>query len=160
MYEPVDVGMRRLRRARGLERSLTLLRVFLLASALICAGAGVTLGWLLSHSLTREALDAERTALVRYADGVVRPLIRGNRVTLFSRPDRERLAKSIRSQPDIVSVQVGSANGLLAWTDRAQKRIGRPFPLDDLLGDAIHENRAIAALVGTGSDGEDAFERN
>ena len=45
----MDGGLRRLRRARGLERSLTLLRVFLLASALICAGAGVVLGEILSR---------------------------------------------------------------------------------------------------------------
>jgi hypothetical protein len=68
-------GMRRLRRGRELERSLTLLRVFLLASALLCAAAGVALGWVLSHSLTAEALDAEQTALARYVDGVVGPVL-------------------------------------------------------------------------------------
>jgi putative nucleotidyltransferase with HDIG domain len=149
-----------MRRARGLERSLTLLRVFLLTSALICAGAGGALGWILSRSLTAEALHAEQTALVQYVDGVVRPFIRGDRVRLFSARDKQHLAKSVRNQPDIVSVKVWSANGLLAWTNRDRRRIGRTFPVDDLLGDAIHENRAIAALVGTGSHGEDAFERN
>ncbi|HEY2182632.1 MAG TPA: HD domain-containing protein, partial [Gaiellaceae bacterium] len=41
-------------------------------------------------------------------------------------------------------------------------RIGRHFPLDDELGEAIDENRPIAALVGTGgaAANEDAFERN
>jgi hypothetical protein len=66
----------RLRRGRDLERSLTLLRVFLLASALICAGAGVALGSILSRSLTREALNAEQASLSAYVDGVVRASFR------------------------------------------------------------------------------------
>jgi hypothetical protein len=40
---------KRLRRGRDLERSLTLLRAFLLTSAVICAGAGLALGSILSH---------------------------------------------------------------------------------------------------------------
>ena len=153
-------GTRRLRRRRELERSLTLLRVFLLASAVICAGAGVVLGWALSHSLTTEALHAEQTALVQYVDGVVHPFIRGDRVRRFSGREKRRLAKSVATQPDIVSVKVWRADGLLVWTSIDKKRIGRTFPLDDELGEAIRENRSVAALVGTGSRGEDAFERN
>src|SRR4029079_17874859 len=38
--------------------------------------------------------------------------------------------------------------------------IDHRFPLDDELGEALHENEPVAALVGTGADGEDAFERN
>jgi putative nucleotidyltransferase with HDIG domain len=153
-------GLRRLRRARDLERSLTLLRIFLLASALICAGAGVALGWILSHSLTTEALDAERTALVRYAEGVVRPLIPGNEVHVFSGQDKARLAASVRKQTDILSVKVWSNRGVLAWTNQDTGRIGHRFPLEDELGTSVRENRAIAALVGTGGGGEDSFERN
>jgi putative nucleotidyltransferase with HDIG domain len=155
------VDGRRLRRGRDLERSLTLLRIFLLASALICAGAGVALGWVLSHSLTAEALDAERTALVRYADGVVRPLISGNKVRVFSGRDEARLAKIVQPRKtDILSVKVWSKQGLLAWTNVDRRRIGHTFPLDDELGEAIKENRPVAALVGTGAHGEDSFERN
>jgi putative nucleotidyltransferase with HDIG domain len=156
----VDEGKRRLRRGRDLERSLTLLRVFLLASALICAGAGVALGLMLSRSLTAEALDAEQTALARYAEGVVRPLIRGDHVHVITGRDKRHLAESVQTQKDILSVKVWSDRGLLAWTNVDTKRIGRKFPLDDELGEAIHENQAIAALVGTGGEGEDAFELN
>ena len=90
-------GMRRLRRGRELERSLTLLRVFLLASALICAGAAVGLGWLLSHSLMTEALNAEQTALARYAEGVVRPLIHGDHVGVIEGRDKRHLAESVQT---------------------------------------------------------------
>jgi HD-GYP domain-containing protein (c-di-GMP phosphodiesterase class II) len=153
-------GTRRLRHGPHLERSLTLLRVFLLASALICAGAGVLLGWTLSHSLTTEALDAEQTALARYAEGVVRPLIHGDRVDVITGRDKQHLAESVRTQKDILSVKVWSDHGLLAWTNVDTKRIGRKFPLDDELGEAISQNEPIAALVGTGGEGEDAFELN
>ena len=156
----MDEAKLRLRRGRDLERSLTLLRVFLLASALICAGAGVALGWMLSHSLTTEALDAERTALARYAEGVVRPLIHGDRVHVITGHDRRHLAESVQTQKDILSVKVWSDRGVLAWTNVDTKRIGRKFPLDDELGETIHQNQAIAALAGTGGEGEDAFELN
>jgi putative nucleotidyltransferase with HDIG domain len=152
---------KRLRRGRDLERSLTLLRVFLLASALICAGAGVALGTMLSRSLTREALNAEESALVQYVDGAVGPvLVHENHLAPVSGGRLTYLERSVRSQPDLLSVKVWRADGLLAWTSVDKKRIGRTFPVDDLLGDAIDENHSIAALVGTGGEGEDAFERN
>lgn len=157
----MEEGKRRLRRGRDLQRSLTLLRVFLLASALICAGAGVTLGWMLSRSLTAEALNAEKTALARYVDGLVRPvLVHGNQVVV-SRRNEGRLASAVRRQ-DILSVKVWRADGVLAWTNVDPERINHRFPLEDELGEVIRENRPIAALVGTGGEAqdEDAFERN
>ena len=164
---------KRLRRGRDLERSLTLLRVFLLASALICAGAGVALGSMLSHSLTKEALNAEETSLDQYVDGVVHPvLVHHGRVAVPWAKDRQ-LADTVMTN-DIVTVKVWSRNGHLAWTNplshtssgqpvhnRDRRFIGtRPSELDDELHEAIHENRPVAELVGTGADGEDAFERN
>jgi len=162
-----------LRRGGDLQRSLTLLRVFLLASALICAGAGVALGSILSRSLKSEALNAEETALARYVDGVVHPLlVRNGHVHIPWKQDG-RLAQSVLRQRDIATVKVWRKDGILAWTNtRSRSSSGRlvpnrdrhlidhRFPLDDELGEAIHENRAVAALVGTGADGEDAFERN
>jgi putative nucleotidyltransferase with HDIG domain len=159
----VKEGKRRLRRAQGLERSLTLLRVFLLASALICAGAGVALGWMLSRSLTREALAAEQTALVQYVHGAVGPvLVHDGHLAPVSGSRLTHLEESVRAQPDILSVKVWRADGLLAWTNVDKGRIGRRFPLEDQLGDTIREDRAVAALIGTGGDelDEDAFERN
>lgn len=159
----MEEGKRRLRRGRGLERSLTLLRVFLLASALICAGAGVTLGWLLSRSLTKEALGAEETALVQYVHGAVGPvLVHGDHLAPVSGRRLAYLRRSVRAQPDILSVKVWQADGLLAWTNVDRKRIGHRFPLDEKLGDAIREDQAVASLVGAGggSQDEDSFERN
>jgi putative nucleotidyltransferase with HDIG domain len=169
----VNGGKRRLRRGRDLERSLTLLRVFLLASALICAGAGVVLGSVLSRSLKSEALNAEQAALSRYVDGVVHPLVVRNGQVRVPRAKNAQLAKGVRRQRDIATVKIWRRDGVLAWTNpvarsssgafvanRNERLVGRRFPLDDELDEAIHENRAVAKLVGTGADGEDAFERN
>ena len=165
---------KRLRRGRDLERSLTLLRVFLLASALLCVGAGLALGWMLSQSLTREALDAEQTSLLQYVNGVVQPvLVSHDHVTVPWSQD-DQLGSNVLSQPDIVVVKVWTADGVLAWTNRKtrtssdrrvlnrdRREIDHRVRLDDELNDAILENRPVAALVGTGStDAEDAFERN
>jgi putative nucleotidyltransferase with HDIG domain len=164
---------KRLRRGRDLERSLTLLRVFLLASALICAGAGVALAAMLSRSLKSEALNAEETALAHYVDGVVHPLlVRHGRVHIPWQKDG-RLAQDVLRQHDIATVKVWRKDGILAWTNtrsrsssdqlvanRDRHLIDHRFPLDDELGEAIKENRPVAALVGTGAHGEDSFERN
>src|SRR2546421_994419 len=169
----MDEAPGRLRRGRDLERSLTLLRVFLLTSALICTGAGVALGSILSRSLNSEALTAEKTALARYVGGVVQPaLVRGNRIDIPWRQDAQ-LAEGVLRQPDIVSVKVWKANGVLAWTNtlsrssrgrlvpnRNRREIDKNLGLDDELDEAIDENQPVAALVGTGGRGEDAFERN
>jgi putative nucleotidyltransferase with HDIG domain len=152
-----------LRRERDLTRSLTLLRVFLLASALICAGAGVLLGSILSRSLTKEALSAEETALVQDLNGAVGAvLVHGNKLAPVSGRRLTYLRKSVRAQTDILSVKVWRKDGLLTWTNVDKKRIGRKFALDDELGEAIGENKPIASLIGTGGGdvGEDAFERN
>jgi putative nucleotidyltransferase with HDIG domain len=165
--------MRRLRRARDLERSLTLLRVFLLTSALICAGAGVALGSILSRSLKSEALNAEKTDLARYVDGVVQPaLVHGNRIDIPWRQDAQ-LADGVLRQRDIVTVKVWQADGILAWTNtlsrssrgrlvpnRDRNQIDKHLGLDDELEKAIDTNQPVAALVGTGGKGEDKFERN
>jgi putative nucleotidyltransferase with HDIG domain len=166
-------ALRRLRRGRDLERSLTLLHVFLLASALICAGAAVALGSMLSRSLKSEALNAEETSLAHYVDDVVHPLlVRHGRVHIPWQKDG-RLAQSVLSQHDIATVKVWRKDGILAWTstrsrassgrlvaNRDRQLIDHHIPPDDELDEALHENRAVAKLVGTGGEGEDAFDRN
>jgi putative nucleotidyltransferase with HDIG domain len=150
------------RRRRGLSRSLTLLQLFLVASAGILVAGAIALGWVLTTTLHAQALEAERTSLTQYVDGVVGPvLVRGNRVVTRTTISRT-LVRALRAQPDVVTVKVWRADGTLAWTNRDPGRIGRRFELDGLLGRAIHGNRAVAAIVGTGGDdeGEDAVERH
>ncbi|HET7571877.1 MAG TPA: HD-GYP domain-containing protein [Gaiellaceae bacterium] len=146
---------------RDLQQSLTLLRVFLLASAAILVAGGALLGWALTRTLHQQALASERWALVRYVDGVVRPaLVHGNWVVV-SRTENEQMLDSLASQTDIVTVKVWKPDGTLAWTNRDTGRIGRRFPLDDSLETALRHNRPTAEFVKTdGDEEENAAERS
>ena len=150
--------LRQGRQRRALERSLTLLNVFLLASAVILVAGGTLLGWTLTRTLHQQALDSERWALARYVDGVVRPkLVRDNRVVITRWGDKA-LRTSLASQPDVVSVKVWRPDGRLAWASLDQSRIGKRFPPDGPLQTAL-DGTPSASFASTASDGdEDAAE--
>jgi putative nucleotidyltransferase with HDIG domain len=143
----------------ALHRSLTLLRVFLVASAGILLVGALVMTWVLTTTLKRQALIDARTSLTQYVDGVLRAqLVHGNRVTVSpSLPDE--FTTQLRSDPDLVSVKVWRRDGVLAWTNRAPQRIGRRFPLTGDLGETISENRPTASFDDLGS-AEDAVERS
>jgi putative nucleotidyltransferase with HDIG domain len=142
----------------AVHRSVTLLRIFLLASAGILATGAMVLGWLLTGSLRRQALDDNRNSLAQYVDGVLRPqLVRGDRIHVSPRLPLQIKAQ-LRRQPDIVTVKVWRPDGVLVWTNRAPERIGRRYPLEGDLGETIRENRPQASL-GSLEDDEDAAER-
>jgi putative nucleotidyltransferase with HDIG domain len=98
--------------------------------------------------------------------------VHGDRIDVPRRQDAA-LANGVVKQPDIVTVKVWRASGVLVWTNplsrssrgrlvpnRNRDEIDRRFRLDEELDEAIDENQPVAALVGTGGEGEDAFERN
>jgi putative nucleotidyltransferase with HDIG domain len=144
---------------RAIERSLTLLRVFLVASAAILLAAGLLLGWVLTKTLREQALADSRASLTQYVDGVLGPeLVHGNRVLVAPRVSN-RLLEELRRNPDLVTVKVWRADGVLAWTNRGRGRIGRRFELDGDLGEAIRTN-AAAGSIDHLSSGEDAVERS
>jgi putative nucleotidyltransferase with HDIG domain len=142
-----------------MERSLTLLQLFLLASAAILVVGAAILGWVLTRAIHSEALDSEKASLARYADSVVRPaVVRGDRVVL-TRSGDAALLRTLHAQPEVVTVKVWRPDGTLAWTNRERSRIGHKFPLDAELGEAIRENHPVADIVGTGGEGESAVEQ-
>jgi putative nucleotidyltransferase with HDIG domain len=59
------------------------------------------------------------------------------------------MLNSLKAQPDIVAVKVWEPNGRLAWTNVDRKRIGRRFPLEGPLENAMHNDTAIANFVST-----------
>ena len=69
-----------------------------------------------------------------------------------------RLLEELRREHDLITVKVWRADGVLAWTNRGRGRIGRGFPFDGDLGEAIAENWATGALDQL-SSGEDDVER-
>jgi putative nucleotidyltransferase with HDIG domain len=133
-------------RGWAVHRSVTLLRVFLLASAVILISGAIALGAVLTAALRAQALEDTRTSLTEYVDGVLRPqLVRDERIHVSPHLPR-RIDEQLRRQPDIVSVKVWRPDGVLVWTNRAQGRIGRRFSLEGELGETIGENKAHASI--------------
>jgi putative nucleotidyltransferase with HDIG domain len=144
----------------ALHRSVTLLHVFLLACAGILFIGATTLGWLLTTSLQRQALDDNSTSLTQYVDGVLRPqLVRGNELQISTHLPLQ-LKAQLRRQPDLLSVKVWRPDGTLVWTNRAPEQIGLRFSSALLgnLGDTIETRRAHASISNLGGE-EDTAER-
>jgi putative nucleotidyltransferase with HDIG domain len=143
----------------ALHRSLTLLRVFLLASAAMLLVAAFVMTWMLTATLKRQALVDARTSLTQYVDGVLRSqLVRGNHLHV-SPTLPAAITAQLRRDSDLVTVKVWRPDGVLAWTNRAPERIGRRFELEDDLGAVLRENRPIASMDNLHSD-ENAVERS
>ena len=141
-----------------MQRSLTLLRIFLVASAAILLAGALLLTRIVTDRLQSQVIDDARSSLTQYVDGVLRPeLVDGDRVAV-GRGLPSRIVENLRQRPEIVTVKVWRANGVLAWTNRAQGRIGQRFDLDGNLGRVIRFNRTEAALEEPNED-ENAVER-
>jgi putative nucleotidyltransferase with HDIG domain len=148
----------RLGPGRGIDRPVTLLRIFLFASAVILVAGGLVLGSVLTGTLRSQTLTMERTSLTQYVDGVLGPVVvRRNRV-VTTHWVSQTILHAIRNQPDVVSVKVWRADGTLAWTSLQPGRIGKRFELDGDLGETIRENRAVAGIISPDSEGEDEVE--
>jgi len=133
-------------RSWAIQRSVTLLRVFLLASAVILISGAVALGAVLTGALRAQALQDTRTSLTEYVDGVLRPqLVRDDRIHVSPHLPSQ-IDEQLRRQPDLVSVKVWRPDGVLVWTNRAPERIGRRFSLEGELGATIGENQAHASI--------------
>ena len=133
-------------RTWALRRSLTLLRVFLVASAAILLAGALLLSNVLSSRTREQVIDDARTSLTEYVDGVLRPqLVDGDRVVIRRSLSRQ-LVDSLRHRPEVVTVKVWRSSGVLAWTNRGRDRIGGRFELDGNLGVVMRENRAVAEI--------------
>jgi len=142
----------------AVHRSVTLLRIFLVASAGVLITGAMVLGWLLTKTVRSQALEDSRISLSQYVDGVLRPqLIRGDQIHISPHLPLQIKAQ-LRRQPDILTVKVWRPDGTLVWTNRAPERIGRRFSLEGELGATVADNRAHASLGKLGDD-EDVAER-
>ena len=146
-------------RTWALQRSLTLLRVFLVASAAILLAGAVILSSVLSSRLKGQVIDDARSSLTQYVDGVLRPkLVQRDRVAVHPQLSRQ-LVDELRRRPEIVTVKVWRSNGVLAWTNRARRRIGHRFEIDGSLGAALRKNESVAEIEVPDRE-ENAVERN
>ena len=130
----------------GVGRSVTLLRVFLFASAGILVAAAVALGGMLTRTIDRQALGDERAGIIQYVGSVVTPeLVRGNRLDVTPAA-AATLEGGMRVRSDLLSVKVWRRDGLLLWTTLDQSRIGKRFKMSDDLEKTLATGEAHGAV--------------
>jgi putative nucleotidyltransferase with HDIG domain len=139
-------------------RSLTLLRVFVVLSALVLGVGGLALASLVASAIRDQAVDDREAAVSQYVDGVLgRDIVHGNRVAVDRAPSVDALAR-VHNRSDILSVKVWRPDGVLAWTDTDRDRIGRGFKVNAHLHDALN-GKGEAELENLSDEGEHAGER-
>jgi putative nucleotidyltransferase with HDIG domain len=139
------------------ERSLTLLHIFLGASALILGVGAFVLSTLLTSALTSQAIADHRDSLTQYVDGVLGPaLVRGNSLQVGPSVSSV-LLEELRADPDLVTVKVWRPDGVLAWTNRGRDRIGKRFEEEGDLEKALHGSPA--GSIGSLDEDENKVER-
>jgi putative nucleotidyltransferase with HDIG domain len=120
------------------ERSLTLLHVFLGASALILGVGALVLSTVLTSALKSQAVTDSRESLTQYVDAVLGPaLVRGNTLQVGATVSSV-LLNELRSNPDLVTIKVWRPDGVLVWTNRGRHRIGKRFEKEGDLEQALH----------------------
>ena len=122
--------MRRLSRFRpsGLGRPLTLLRAFLVASAVIRAVGAVALSSQLSHDLRAASLADTADDTTTYTDAVLAPrLVRGDAVRATPRRLRA-LVRAVDLPADMRGLNVYARDGRLVFSTTHADRIGRHLP--------------------------------
>jgi putative nucleotidyltransferase with HDIG domain len=140
------------------ERSLTLLRLFLIASALILGVGALVLTTVLTRALTEQSLADNRESLTQLVDGVLRPsLVRDGKLRVGPRVSA-LLLQQLREDRDLVTIKVWRPDGVLAWTNRAPERIGRHFGDEGDLESALQGH--AAGSIGHLEDDENAVERS
>jgi putative nucleotidyltransferase with HDIG domain len=139
-------------------RSLTLLRVFVVLSALVLGVGGLALASLVASAIRGQAVDDREAAVSQYVDGVLgRDLVHGDRIAVDRAPSVDALAR-VHSRGDILSVKVWRPDGVLAWTDTDRDRIGQGFRVSEHLHEAL-AGKGEAELESLGDEGEHAGER-
>jgi putative nucleotidyltransferase with HDIG domain len=129
-----------------ITHSITLLRVFILASALLLAAAAVTLGFVLTHALRQQAIEDAQVSLTEYTNGLLhREVVHGGRISVGYRA-KGLVKSSLESRPDILSVKVWRPDGVLAWTNVAPERVGKKFPVSDHLREVMETRKAVANI--------------
>ena len=116
-----------------ISRSVTLLRVFILASAILLVAAASSLAILMTNAVRKQAIDDAQKSLTEYTTGVLhREVVHGGHLTV-GHDVKGVVDASFASRPDILSVKVWRPDGVLVWTNVAPERIGRKFPVSDHL---------------------------
>jgi len=146
----------------SVARSVTLLRVFLVASAAILIAGAVALGGMLTRAVDRQALGDERAGIVQYVGSVVTPeLVHDNQLHMTNAA-AATLERGMRVRGDLLSVKVWRPDGLLVWTTLDKSRIGKHFTVSDDLKETLESGVAhgsVEDLAEAKAGSEESAER-
>jgi len=135
-------------RSSGLLRSLTLLRTFLVASALILGVGAVVLSSTLSGTLRAAALEDNARATAAFVDAVLAPtVVRGGRVVAPRRP--AALTRTLRRPRSIRGASVWARDGRLVFSTSRPGQVGRRARSAPEARETLRAGVAQAALVDT-----------
>jgi putative nucleotidyltransferase with HDIG domain len=137
-------------------RSLTLLRVFIVASALLLVLAALVLGTILTSALRSQALEDAKTDLTQYTNGVLSSELLRDGELVIRRQLPDVIERDLAARPDIVSVKVWRADGVLAWTNVAPERIGKRYPAGHHLEEVVETGEAEAEFENLGQEEDEA----
>jgi putative nucleotidyltransferase with HDIG domain len=129
-----------------ISRSLTLLRVFILASAVLLVAAAVSLAIVMTNAVRAQAIEDAQSSLSEYTNGVLhRQVVHGGRLSV-GHDVKSTVQASFERRSDILSVKVWRPDGVLVWTNVAPERIGKNFGVSDHLNEVLETRRADAEI--------------
>ena len=129
-----------------ISRSLTLMRVFVLASALLLVAAALVLAMLMTRAVRQQAIEDAQASLTEYTNGVLhREIVHGGRISVGHKAQGVVQA-SFQARSDILSVKVWQPDGTLAWTSVEPERTGKRFPVSHHLAEVIETGKAEAEI--------------
>jgi putative nucleotidyltransferase with HDIG domain len=137
-------------------RSVGLLRAFVLLSAAVLAGGAVVLGIVLGHSVRNQALSDSRDSLSQYVDGVLAPELEQGGHIAVTRVLSPETVRQLVNRPDILSVKVWRPDGVVAYTNLEQERIGKRYPMSDELKGALEGGDGEAEFANLGKEEDEA----
>jgi putative nucleotidyltransferase with HDIG domain len=153
--------MRTLRPAiGGAARTMTLLRIFLVAAAVILAVGALVLTHRLTATLRDQALDGEVSSASLFASAVLSPaIVQGNRLVPAS-AQALRLASATRVPANVRSLNAWKPDGTLVFTNVDPSRIGRRLKVDDGLEEFFKTGRAYASAIDLATDADERATAN
>jgi putative nucleotidyltransferase with HDIG domain len=106
----------RAHRSAGLVRSLTLLWVFVLTSAVILGVAAVTLSTVLSARFEEQVLDDSAGEAALFTSSVVAPVVVRGDELVVRRGALRRLGRAVRAPDDFIGISIWTRRGRLAFS--------------------------------------------
>jgi putative nucleotidyltransferase with HDIG domain len=114
-------------KSQKIARALTLLRVFVLVSAVVFAAAAFVLGTVMTRALRAQAIDDAKVSLTQYTNAVLSDELAHGRQVVVTPFAEDVLRRSVAARPEVLSLKVWRPDGVLVWTNLEPERIGKRF---------------------------------